>query len=264
MKKDLTILITNDDGYRAKGFQAMIELASHFGKVIGVAPKQAQSGKSQALTICDKVYVKKQIDQDEITIYSLDGTPVDCIKFAMDHLLENQKIDLVLSGINHGSNAGVNVVYSGTMGAALEASLYGIPSIGLSLLNIDDNADFQTVVRYSKMLIEKILLTDNLEGVCFNINFPDIKFEQIKGVRVSQQTKSMWKESFTPLSEQDGEICYMVQCTFQNMEPDQSKSDEWALNNGYVSIVPIQMDKTSYKDLQKVCSIFESETTINV
>lgn len=259
MKKDFTILITNDDGYQAKGFQAMIEVASHFGKVIGVAPKEAQSGKSQALTICNMVYVKKQLERDDVLVYSLAGTPVDCIKFAMDHLLKDQKVDLVLSGINHGSNAGVNVVYSGTMGAALEASLYGIPAIGLSLVNIDDNADFTAAIRYGKLLVEKILSDSSLKGICININIPDIPFDKIKGARVSRQTKSIWKETFTKEAEHDGEITYMVKCTFCNLEPDKKDSDEWALNNGYISIAPIQMDKTSYPDIQKLCCIFEQQ-----
>lgn len=259
MKKDFTILITNDDGYQAKGFQAMIEVASHFGKVIGVAPKEAQSGKSQALTICDRVYVKKQLERDDVLVYSLAGTPVDCIKFAMDHLLKDQKVDLVLSGINHGSNAGVNVVYSGTMGAALEASLYGIPAIGLSLVNIDDNADFTAAIRYGKLLVEKILSDSSLKGICININIPDIPFDKIKGARVSRQTKSIWKETFTEEAEHDGEITYMVKCTFCNLEPNKKDSDEWALNNGYISIAPIQMDKTSYPDIQKLCCIFEQQ-----
>lgn len=259
MKKDFTILITNDDGYQAKGFQAMIEVASHFGKVIGVAPKEAQSGKSQALTICNRVYVKKQLERDDVLVYSLAGTPVDCIKFAMDHLLKDQKVDLVLSGINHGSNAGVNVVYSGTMGAALEASLYGIPAIGLSLVNIDDNADFTAAIRYGKLLVEKILSDSSLKGICININIPDIPFDKIKGARVSRQTKSIWKETFTEEAENDGEITYMVKCTFCNLEPDKKDSDEWALNNGYISIAPIQMDKTSYPDIQKLCCIFEQQ-----
>ena len=157
MMKERVIFLTNDDSYRSKGFEAAIEIARRFGRVIAIAPDAPQSGMSQAITIYNPLYLRKVRDEEGVTVYSLNGTPVDCVKMAFDYLFAEEKVDLVISGINHGSNAAVNVLYSGTMGAAIEASFYNIPSIGLSLTDHNLDADFEGAMQYGAKIIESVL-----------------------------------------------------------------------------------------------------------
>ena len=157
MTHDRLILITNDDGYTAKGLQAAIAIARRYGRVVVVAPEVTQSGMSQAITMYKPLFLHKRHEEEGLTIYSFSGTPVDCVKMAFDYLLLDQKVDLVLSGINHGSNAATNVLYSGTMGAAIEGSFYGCPSIGLSLTDHDLDADFEAAVQYGTEIVGRIL-----------------------------------------------------------------------------------------------------------
>ena len=255
MRSEKLIFLTNDDSYRSKGFEAAIEVARRFGRVIAVAPEAPQSGMSQAITIHTPLRLNKVREEEGITVYSLNGTPVDCVKIAFDYLLTDEKIDLAISGINHGSNAAINVLYSGTMGAAIEASFYNIPSIGLSLTDHDPNADFEGAVKYGTEIIEKVL-GGNIElPYCLNINVPNIPCSEIKGIRPSRQTRGFWREEFYPRTDPHGRQYFWLTGGFQNSEPAAEDSDEWALANGYVAIVPVQVDMTEYKRLEQLKTI---------
>ena len=255
MSSEKLIFLTNDDSYRSKGFEAAIEVARRFGRVIAVAPEAPQSGMSQAITIHTPLRLNKVREEEGITVYSLNGTPVDCVKIAFDYLLTDEKIDLAISGINHGSNAAINVLYSGTMGAAIEASFYNIPSIGLSLTDHDPNADFEGAVKYGTEIIEKVL-GGNIElPYCLNVNVPNIPCSEIKGIRPSRQTRGFWREEFYPRTDPHGRQYFWLTGGFQNGEPAAEDSDEWALANGYVAIVPVQVDMTEYKRLEQLKTI---------
>ena len=248
-KQERLIFVTNDDGYQAKGFEAALQVAREFGRVVAVAPATVQSGKSQAITMYDPLFLDKQRSEEGLEVYSFSGTPVDCVKVAFDHLLESEKIDLVISGINHGSNAATNVLYSGTMGAAIEGSFYGVPSVGLSLTSHDADADFEAAKEYARRIISSILADEKGEqskGICLNVNVPDIPSSEIKGVRVCRQCRGYWQDEFYRHEDPRGRTYFWLSGGFKNYEPDSEDTDEWALKSGYVAIVPIQIDLTDY------------------
>lgn len=246
------IFLTNDDSYRSKGFEAAIEVARHFGRVMAIAPEAPQSGMSQAITIYNPLRLRKVRDEEGVTVYALNGTPVDCVKMAFDYLLTNEKVDLAISGINHGSNAAINVLYSGTMGAAIEASFYNIPSIGLSLTDHDPDADFEGAVKYGVEIVGKVLEKGVSLPCCLNVNIPNIPLAEIKGVRISRQTRGFWREEFFPRTDPHGREYFWLTGGFQNAEPAAEESDEWALANGYVAVVPIKVDMTEYRQLEEL------------
>lgn len=252
MNRERLIFLTNDDSYRSKGFEAAIEVARHFGRVIAIAPEVPQSGMSQAITIYNPLRLRKVRDEEGVTIYALNGTPVDCVKMAFDYLLTNEKVDLAISGINHGSNAAINVLYSGTMGAAIEASFYNIPSIGLSLTDHDPDADFEGAVKYGVEIVGKVLEKGVSLPCCLNVNIPNIPLAEIKGVRISRQTRGFWREEFFPRTDPHGREYFWLTGGFQNAEPAAEESDEWALANGYVAVVPIKVDMTEYRQLEEL------------
>ena len=255
MVNERLIFVTNDDSYASKGFQAAIEVARHFGKVIAVAPEAVQSGKSQAITIYDMLRVRCVSQSDDATVYALNGTPVDCVKFALDHLLQGQKIDLTISGINHGANSGSNVLYSGTMGAAIESAFYNIPSVGLSNLDHSEDADFEACVEYGIRIVERVLEGDMPSPLCLNVNVPILPLEQIKGVKVCRQTRGFWRDHFHKHTDPHGRDYYWLTGGFENFEPDAEDTDEWALANGYVAVVPVQVDLTAYNQLDTLSKL---------
>lgn len=255
MNKERVIFLTNDDSYRSKGFAAAIEIARKFGRVIAIAPDAPQSGMSQAITIYNPLYLRKVREEEGVLVYSLNGTPVDCVKMAFDHFFRDEKVDLVISGINHGSNAAVNVLYSGTMGAAIEAAFYDIPSIGLSLTDHDLDADFEGAVKYGSKIVESVLNGDIPTPLCLNVNVPNIPCSEIKGIRLSRQTRGYWREEFYKRTDPHGRDYFWLTGAFSNAEPDAEESDEWALANGYVAVVPIQVDLTAYKQMEQLNKI---------
>ena len=252
MNKERVIFLTNDDSYRSKGFAAAIEIARKFGRVIAIAPDAPQSGMSQAITIYNPLYLRKVREEEGVLVYSLNGTPVDCVKMAFDHFFRDEKVDLVISGINHGSNAAVNVLYSGTMGAAIEAAFYDIPSIGLSLTDHNLDADFEGAVEYGSKIVESVLNGDIPTPLCLNVNVPNIPCSEIKGIRLSRQTRGYWREEFYKRTDPHGRDYFWLTGAFSNAEPDAEESDEWALANGYVAVVPIQVDLTAYKQMEQL------------
>ena len=259
MKNERLILVTNDDGYNAKGLRAAIEVARPFGRVIAIAPEVTQSGMSQAITMYKPLFLKKQHEEPGVEIYSFSGTPVDCVKMAFDYLLADRKVDLVLSGINHGSNAAVNVMYSGTMGAAIEGSFYNIPSLGLSLDDHAADADFRGAVEYGRRIIASLL--EHAEQLprplCLNVNVPRCDVEDIAGIRLCRQTRGFWREEFFRRQDPAGRDYFWLTGAFQNAEPEAEDSDEWALRNRYVAVVPVQVDMTDYRMLGALSGVIK-------
>ena len=251
MKRPL-ILVVNDDGITAKGIRNLINIMNDFGDVVVVAPDSPQSGKGHAITIeatirCDKVIIEEG-PQNE---YSCSGTPVDCVKLAVNQILD-RKPDLCVSGINHGSNSSINVIYSGTMSAAVEGALEGIPSIGFSLLDDAHNADFSEAEPYIRKITKQVLNYGLDSGVCLNVNIPkSIDGEELKGLKVCRQANANWEEEFEERKDPKGRTYYWLTGKFVNYDKG-SDTDEWALRNHYISVVPVQFDVTAHSSLSSV------------
>ncbi len=239
------ILVTNDDGFQAEGLKVLTELAREIGDVVVVAPDDGQSGMSHAITIKRPVRVLKRSEEEGLTVYSCSGTPVDCVKLALNQLLD-RKPDLLLSGINHGSNASVSVIYSGTMAAAIEGGVNGIKSVGFSLLDHSPDADFSASGKMAGRILKEVMKNGIPAEICLNVNIPAIPEKQIKGVKVCRQTKGHWQEEFDKRTDPFNRDYYWLTGYFNNYEPGAEDTDEWALKNGYVSIVPIRIDYTCF------------------
>jgi 5'-nucleotidase len=254
MKKTL-ILVINDDGINAPGIRKLISIMNDFGEVVVVAPDGPQSGKGHAITIestirCDKVI----IDDGPQIEYSCSGTPVDCVKLAVNKLI-TRKPDLCVSGINHGSNSSINVIYSGTMSAAVEGALEGIPSIGFSLLDYSHEADFSEGERYIREITQSVLNNSLPDGVCLNVNIPkSVEGKKIKGVKVCRQAKSNWVEEFDEREDPKGRKYYWLTGKFVNYDKGDD-TDERALENHYISVVPVQYDVTAHHAISKLNNI---------
>ena len=252
VKKELPlILISNDDGVHARGLKALIEAVKPFGRIVVVAPEKGESGKSHAITINTPVRLTLLEESDDLTIYSCTGTPVDAVKLALNQILP-KKPDYLLSGINHGSNASISVIYSGTLGAAIEGCLNGIPSIGFSVLDHSSQADFSVAKLYIRTIFQNLIENGLPVNTCLNVNFPRLPIEKIKGVRVCRQTKGVWKEEYDKRKDPHNSDYYWLTGDFHNFEPDAKDTDEWALANNYISIVPVQVDLTSYEGIKHI------------
>mgnify|MGYP000521060267 CR=1 FL=1 len=250
MKKPL-ILITNDDSIVAPGIRALIAVMKEIGDVIVVAPDSPQSAMGHAITINNTLTLDKiSLDKDLENEYSCSGTPVDCVKMAVNEILK-RKPDLCVSGINHGSNSSINVIYSGTMSAAVEAGIEGIPAIGFSLLDYSWNADFEPYKSYVKNIALEVLEKGLPDGVVLNVNFPKLPKEEIKGVKICRQAKAMWQEEFDKRTNPMGKDYYWLSGAFVNLDKGED-TDEWALHNGYISIVPVQFDLTAHHAISQL------------
>lgn len=251
-KNEKLIFLTNDDGYSSRGMEALIRMIRPFGRVVVVAPEEPQSGMSQAFTMNRPLFLRKVREEEGLTLYAFSGTPVDCVKMAFDHLLFGQRVDLVVSGINHGSNSATNILYSGTMGAAIEGSFYGCPSIGLSVDDHSPEADFEGAVRYGEAIIRRILEEQPATPLCLNINVPAIAADAIRGIRVCRQTGGFWREHFVRHTDPRGREYFWLTGEFVNTEPDAEGTDEWAMKQGYVAVVPVQVDMTDHRRLAEI------------
>lgn len=257
MKEERLILVTNDDGYDSKGLAAAVEVARGLGRVVVVAPETTQSGMSQAITMYNPLYLRSVRREEGVEVYAFTGTPVDCVKMAFDYLLRDERIDLVISGINHGSNSAVNVLYSGTMGAAIEGSFYGCPAVGLSLDDHRDAADFEAAVVYGRQIVQTVL-EDQIElPLCLNVNVPVGKPEKIRGIRLCRQNRGFWREEFYRHEDPRGREYFWLTGAFVNGEPEAQDTDEWALSHGYVSVVPVQVDLTDYRQLERLREVLK-------
>jgi len=245
------ILVTNDDGISAPGIRTLIEVMAAIGEVIVVAPDKPQSAMGHAITINNTLYLNKiSKDSDAITEYSCSGTPVDCVKIAVNEILK-QKPDLCVSGINHGSNSSINVIYSGTMSAALEAGIEGIQGIGFSLLDFDWNADFTQIKSHVKMIALEVLKNKLPKGVVLNVNFPKLKEKEIKGIKICRQANAKYDQKFDKRQTPQGKDYYWLAGEFINEDKGED-TDEWALENGYISVVPVQFDLTAHHSMQQL------------
>ena len=250
LEKRPLILITNDDGIFAGGIQALAEVMVQFGDVIVVAPDKPQSGMGHAVTINDILRLKKvDFPVDGVqAAYSTSGTPVDCVKLAIYSILEGRKPDFLVSGINHGANSSINVIYSGTMSAAVEGAVESIPSIGFSLLNHDRNADFSAAKHIVQRVVQESLANGIPKDTCLNVNIPDLPYSEIKGIKVCRQARAFWEDAFEAKESPSGEKYFWLTGVFKVYDKGED-TDEWALEHGYASVVPTHYDLTAHHAL---------------
>ncbi|MBS1745333.1 MAG: 5'/3'-nucleotidase SurE [Bacteroidetes bacterium] len=247
------ILITNDDGVSAPGIKALVQAVKDLGKVVVVAPDKPQSGMGHAITIGHPLRLSSVEIFDEVEAYQCSGTPVDCVKLAVDKVL-HRKPDICLSGINHGANHSINVIYSGTMSAALEASIESIPSIGFSLLDYSIEADMSGAAYYARLLVKQLLGKKINKHLCLNVNVPPAPKELLKGLKLCRQAYAKYEERFDERNDPHGKKYYWLTGEFQNFDKGKD-TDVWALEHNFISVVPVQFDLTNYElkaRLQKV------------
>lgn len=248
MQEKPLILVTNDDGITATGIRNLVEVAREFGEVVVVAPNSPQSAKGHGITIIEPLRLYKSSIFEGVESYECNGTPVDCVKLARQVILKNRNIALCVSGINHGSNSSANVIYSGTMAAAIEASMEGVKSIGFSFCDHSYQADFEVAKIFVRKMIAFALENDMKECNLLNVNIPKLPLEEIKGVKVCRQADAKWTEEFLENKDPGGRTYYWMTGKFIN-EDRAEDTDEWALDNGYVSVVPCMYDFTAHKSI---------------
>jgi 5'-nucleotidase len=253
MKERLLILVTNDDGLEAKGMEALIQVAREFGDVVAISTQTPMSGMSHAITIKVPLRVSLIEEEQGYKKYLTSGTPVDGVKLAFNSLLD-RKPDLVLSGINHGSNSSSSILYSGTMGAAMEGAINHIPSIGFSLLSYDPNAEFVVSQQVAREVTGRVLEEGLPDGICLNVNIPEVADGELKGIKICSQANGFWKEEFQKRQDPMGRDYYWLSGFFHNREADGDGegTDEWALDRQYASVVPINTDFTAYAQMDKI------------
>ncbi len=239
-----TILVTNDDGITAPGIRALVEVAKELGRVVVVAPDSPQSGMGHAITIDKPLRLERVHIFDDVEAYKCTGTPADCVKLAKDKVL-HKRPDLCLSGINHGSNSSINVIYSGTMSAAVEAAIEGINAIGVSLCDYKYDADFTASKKYALKVAKEVLEHGLPDGTLLNINVPRKPVEEIKGIRICRQANDKWVEDYDERKDPMGRTYYWLKGEFISQDKGDD-TDEWALRNGFVSVVPVQFDLTAH------------------
>lgn len=261
--KRLKILVTNDDGFDSKGFKTLVNLCSLYGDTIGIAPKTAQSGKSAAISMkdslwLDKISTSKNKKGNKIEIFSFTGTPVDCVKMAMNYIFSNDnKPDLLFSGVNHGSNASAAAIYSGTLGAAQEGTIYGIKSIALSIDSHDTNVDLKNVEEYFPILMDNILSFPQKDGIYLNINFPDIPTNKIKGIKFAEQGAGLWVDELDMFENKHKQTFYMMSGRFLDKDSD-GFGDHKVVKNGYISIVPHMINTTDYQEIKRLSNLWSN------
>lgn len=241
------ILITNDDGYASKGLHALVAVAKEFGKVAVVVPDGPRSATSHAITMNTPLRLHHyHTDDDGTRYFRTNGTPCDCVKLGLRVVLKDQPVDMVLSGINHGSNSSVSLLYSGTMGAAMEASLTRVPAIGFSLLDYSPDADFSAASHYVRAILQEMLRRPFADDTSLNVNVPNLPLEAIKGIKVTRQAKGYWQEEMDERIDPYGGTYYWL--TGRLVITDKGDDTcEWALRNGYVSVQPVQNDFTHHQ-----------------
>jgi len=252
MKKDKPlILIINDDGITAPGIRNLIQVMNSLGNVVVVAPDGPQSGMGHAITLNSTLRADKiKIDEGPQEEYSVSGTPVDCVKLAVNVVLD-RKPDMIVSGINHGSNSSINIIYSGTMSAAVEGALESIPSIGFSLCDFSWEADFEPAKKYIKSIAQEVLAKGLPDGTCLNVNIPKANGQPYKGIKVCRQARANWEEEFDARKDPRGRNYYWLTGKFVNYDHGQD-TDEWALENNYISVVPVTTDLTAHHAMQTI------------
>jgi 5'-nucleotidase len=239
------ILVTNDDGINAPGIRNLVEAVKGLGKVVVVAPDKPQSGMGHAITIGNPLRLNPMHHLFEgVEAWQCSGTPVDCVKLAVDKVLR-RKPDLCLSGINHGANHSINVIYSGTMSAAVEASIESIPSVGFSLLDYSVEADFTAARKYVRIIVQQVLEHPLDKHLILNVNFPAVPENLIKGLKICRQAYAKYEEDFIERFDPNKKKYYWLTGKFVNFDTGRD-TDVWALEHNYVSVVPVQFDMTNY------------------
>ena len=251
MSRKPLILVTIDDGISAPGIRALISVMNEIGNVVVIAPDSPQSAMGHAITINSTLHCHKiKIDDGPQIEYSCSGTPADCVKLGINEILDS-KPDICVSGVNHGSNSSINVIYSGTMSAAIEATIEGVPAIGFSLLDYRWKANFNHIKNYIKEITLKALDKGIPKGIALNVNFPNLIESEIKGIKICRQAKAYWIEKFDKRTNPQGREYYWLTGEFVN--EDKSKdTDEHALNSGYISIVPVKHDLTDHDSMKRI------------
>ena len=235
------ILVSNDDSYLANGVKVLIDTLLPFGDVVAICPETPQSGKSMAITVNDALRITQLPDYHGAKMYKVNGTPVDCVKLAM-HTVLPRPADLVCTGINHGSNSAINVLYSGTMGAAMEGCAFGIPSIGFSLTDHSEDADFTPCIPAISTLVDAVLKNGLPEGTCLNVNVPNIG-KVAADMRLAVPCKGKWNDEYKEYIDPSGKKFYWLTGEYINEEPENDKTDEWCLDHGIISVVPVEIDR---------------------
>lgn len=249
MKKPL-ILVTNDDGITAPGIRSLVEVAKKFGEVVVVAPDSPQSGMGHAVTLTKPLRLHKTDIFEGVDSYECSGTPVDCVKIAVDKVL-HRKPDLCLSGVNHGSNSSINIIYSGTMSAAVEVALEGIPSIGFSLCDFSYEADFSVAQYAAEQIVKQVLHYGLANNTLLNVNVPKVSKEELKGIRICRQAMAKWEEEFDERQDPHGRHYFWLTGKFVNNDKGED-TDEWALANNFISVVPVQYDLTAHHGINYI------------
>lgn len=244
------ILVSNDDGITSLGIRTLVEVMQELGEVVVVAPDSPQSGMGHAITIGEPLRLHATPIFEGVKAYECSGTPADCVKLGKHYVLKDRTPDLVVSGINHGSNTSISVLYSGTMSAAIEGAIEGIPSIGFSLCDFAADADFSHIKPFIKQIASNVLTNGLPKGVALNVNFPKKSEETLKGVRICRQTNGKWQEEFDKRKDPHGRSYFWLSGNFVNFDAGQEDTCEWALENNYVSVVPCQYDLTAYETMK--------------
>ena len=246
MNKKPNILVTNDDGISSPGIKSLIEVTGKYGNLTVIAPDKPMSGVGHAITMRKPIIIEAVTHYNGISSWKCSGTPVDCVKFGLANILK-EKPQLVVSGINHGSNSSISIIYSGTMGAAIEGSLHGVPSIGFSLCDYNPDADFSRAKIFVAKIFQSVIENGLTPFTCLNVNIPK---EKPKGIKVCRQTHGKWVEEFDKRTDPHNREYFWLSGYFKNFEENHDETDEQALENHFVSIVPVTVDMTCYKTLE--------------
>ncbi len=253
----MRVLITNDDGIESRGIKALTDIVKKYSDDIWVvSTEDGNSGMSHAITMQHPIFIDTIKEEKQLHIYRTSGTPVDCVKVAVDYLMDDGKLpDMILSGINHGSNTNASVLYSGTIGAATEGAFYQIPSIGFSHIDHNPNADITAAIHYTDEILRKVLAMpkEKQKGLCLNVNIPDLPLDKIKGIKFARQDQGCWREDFIRREDPRGRRYLWMKGKFYSREVNATDTDDYLISKGYVTIVPVKVDMTDFerlKDLQ--------------
>jgi len=250
MSKPL-ILVSNDDGITSRGIRVLVNVMQRLGDVVVVAPDGPQSGTGHAITIGNTLRLTEEEIFEDVIAYKSSGTPADCVKLAKFHVLKDRKPDLIVSGINHGSNTSISVLYSGTMSAAIEGAIEGYPSIGFSLCDFSAQADFSHTEEWVYKIAKQVLENGMPKGVALNVNFPPKRHDPIKGIKICRQARAKWQEEFEERFDPNGRRYFWLAGNFVNFDKGED-NDEWAIANNYASIVPCQFDLTAHHAISQL------------
>jgi 5'-nucleotidase len=244
-KKKPLILVSNDDGITSRGIKTLVEVMCELGEVVVVAPDSPQSGMGHAITVGNTLRLDRSTIFEGIDAYECSGTPADCVKLAKHHVLKDRSPDLVVSGINHGSNSSISVLYSGTMSAAIEAAIEGLPAVGFSLCDYSAQADFSHTAEFIKKIALQVLEFGMPKDIALNVNIPAKSDEKIKGIKVCRQAHAKWQEVFDQRKDPHGRRYFWMAGNFVNHDKGED-TDEWALTHNYISVVPCAFDLTAH------------------